>query len=85
MRFCDKVIFQLCRNRNTLKENQEKGGKPSKFKTKILKPTLIISICQICEAIVKKCLISRIESVLAAPHKIKKTLTFPIMMKPVHL
>ena len=59
MRFCDKIVFQLHSTRNTLKVMQVKwsGGKPNIFKTKNLRPTLIISIRQTCEAIVRKYLI----------------------------
>ena len=47
---CDEVIFQLCSTRFALKVIQIKWG--LKFETKILKPSFMISICQICEAIV---------------------------------
>ena len=74
----------MCSTRNALKVMQLNWSKPNKLETKILRPTLIISICQIRKAIVRNCSISRVENVLAAPRK-TKTLTFPIMMKPVLL
>ena len=64
--------FLLCSTRNALKVIQIKWGKPNKFEINNLKPTVIIRICQICEAIVRKCLISRVESVLTAPCVINK-------------
>ena len=69
MDFCNKDIFQLHSTRNALKVIQIKWATINKLKTKFFKPTLIISICQIYEAIVGKSLISRFESVLTALRK----------------
>ena len=81
---CDKVIFYLCSTKYAYKVMQTKCGKPDKFKTKILRPILIISICQICEAIVTNSWLRKLKA--CCLHFVKvKTLTSPIMMKPVHL
>ena len=74
-RFCDKIIFQLCSTKYASKVIQIILDK---FKTKILRPTLMISICQICEAIARYCIILRVKSMKL------QNLTFPIMIEPVH-
>ena len=58
---------------------QIKWGKPEKVENKILRLILIISISQICEAIMT------IHDFMTVFRISKKNLTSPIMMEPVHL
>ena len=79
-----KLFFICVAPKYAYKVMQTKCGKPDKFKTKILRPILIISICQICEAIVTNSWLRKLKA--CCLHFVKvKTLTSPIMMKPVHL